>query len=432
MSSEEDGGVLQNVRHVAVDDALGQTFGNRRLADAGIADEQRVVLLPAAQDLNRALDFLVAPDQRVDLAVFGLEVEVDAVGFQRLVLLAALPFGLGLLVLGPARRAGFARPGALGDAMGDVVDRVVAGHLLLLQEVGRVAFAFGEDGDQNVGAGHLVAPGGLHVDDGTLDDALEAGGRLGVFAVVGDEIDQFVVDIVGHSLAQRGDIDTARLHHAHRIFIIHQRQKQMLQRGIFMVTFVGAGKRAVQGFFETTGEGWQRLVSLLFHDALQRMLVLAGEIHDLGHFGFGHLVGVDAALPHAILVDMEHDAGGFLAVLAEEALQNEHDELHRRVVVVQKKHPVKIRPFDLGLGAGDDRRALPVPAPSSPPPSSAADRMGDMAGERGHGPIPRSSRKRTGTDDVGMVGVTMVSNHTHGRWWSTLAVPSRPFIGRHR
>ena len=103
----EDGGVLQNVRHVAVDDALGQTFGNRRLADAGIADEQRVVLLPAAQDLNRALDFLVAPDQRVDLAVFGLEVEVDAVGFQRLVLLAALPFGLGLLVLGPAPACGF-------------------------------------------------------------------------------------------------------------------------------------------------------------------------------------------------------------------------------------------------------------------------------------------------------------------------------------
>jgi hypothetical protein len=62
----------------------------------------------------------------------------------------------------------------------DVVDRVVAGHVLLLQEIGGVALALGEDRDQHVGAGHLLAAGRLHVDHRALDHALEAGGRLGI------------------------------------------------------------------------------------------------------------------------------------------------------------------------------------------------------------------------------------------------------------
>jgi hypothetical protein len=64
----------------------------------------------------------------------------------------------------------------------DVVDRVVARHVLLLQEIGGVALALGEDRDQHVGAGHLLAAGRLDVDHRALDHALEAGGRLGVVA----------------------------------------------------------------------------------------------------------------------------------------------------------------------------------------------------------------------------------------------------------
>ena len=32
--------------------------------------------------------------------------------------------------------------------------------------------------------------------------------------------------------------------------------------------------------------------------------MLAGEVHDLGHLGLGHLESVDAAFPHAVLVDV--------------------------------------------------------------------------------------------------------------------------------
>ena len=83
----EDGGVLEHLRHLARDDLAGQAFGDGGLADAGIADEQRVVLLPAAEDLDRALDLGLAADQRVDLAVLRLLVEVDAIGVERVALL---------------------------------------------------------------------------------------------------------------------------------------------------------------------------------------------------------------------------------------------------------------------------------------------------------------------------------------------------------
>ena len=41
---------------VAVDDALGEALDDGRLADAGLAEEHRVVLGAAREDLDDALD----------------------------------------------------------------------------------------------------------------------------------------------------------------------------------------------------------------------------------------------------------------------------------------------------------------------------------------------------------------------------------------
>jgi len=70
-----------------MDDAARQTLRDSGLADAGIADEQRVVLLPPAQDLDGAVDLGLTADQRVDLAFARLLVEVDAIGVERVALL---------------------------------------------------------------------------------------------------------------------------------------------------------------------------------------------------------------------------------------------------------------------------------------------------------------------------------------------------------
>src|SRR5690606_3604006 len=91
------------------------------------------------------------------------------------------------------------------------------------------------------------------------------------------------------------------------------------------------------------------------------MLVLSGEVHDLSHFGLSHLVCIDPAFPHPMIVHVEHDTGRGLPILLEEALQNVDDELHGRIVVIQDKHPVERRLLNLRLGAGYD--CSPAPGP---------------------------------------------------------------------
>ena len=87
------------------------------------------------------------------------------------------------------------------------------------------------------------------------------------------------------------------------------------------------------------------------------MLVLAGEIHHLRHFGFRHLIGVDAALADAVLVDVQHDTRGVVLALAEETHDDMHDELHRRVVVIEEEDAIEVRPLRLRPRFGDNRGA---------------------------------------------------------------------------
>ena len=243
-------------------DAARQPFRDRGLADAGIADEQRIVLLPAAQHLDGPVDLGVAPDQRIDPAVLGLLVEIDAIGFERVALLLRLVAALGVgLFLHAAHRARFRQARPLGDAVADIIDRVVARHVLLLQEVGGVAFALGEDRDQHVGAGHLLAAGRLHVDDRALDHALEAGRRFEILGAVGDQVLQLGFQIGDQAAPQLVEIDIAGAHHRRGVGIVDQRQQQMLERRIFVVPLIGERERPVQGLFEAAREGWH----LQFH-----------------------------------------------------------------------------------------------------------------------------------------------------------------------
>ena len=64
----QDALVEQGLGDVAGDDPMGQALGDRGLADARLADERRVVLRPARQDLDDPLDLLLAADDRIELA----------------------------------------------------------------------------------------------------------------------------------------------------------------------------------------------------------------------------------------------------------------------------------------------------------------------------------------------------------------------------
>ena len=157
-----------------------------------------------------------AADQRVDTPVAGLAVQVDAVGIQRLAALAHDLFGIGILV-GAIDGAALLVALGLGDAVGDVVHRIQARHLLLLQVVDGVALALGEHGHQHVGAGHLLPAGGLYVDRRALQHALEAGSRLGVAELCGDQARQLIVDVIEDVGTQAFEIDAAGPQHRHGV-----------------------------------------------------------------------------------------------------------------------------------------------------------------------------------------------------------------------
>ena len=86
--------VLDAVGHVAVGDAQREAFGDGGLADARLADQHRIVLGPAGEHLDRAADFLVAADDRVELAFARRRGEVARIFLQRVVaVLGALRVG---------------------------------------------------------------------------------------------------------------------------------------------------------------------------------------------------------------------------------------------------------------------------------------------------------------------------------------------------
>ena len=77
--------VEQRLGHFAADDALGERLDDGGLADAGLADEDRVVLGAAREDLDDALDLLLAADDGVELvgARGGGQVDAELVDGRR-------------------------------------------------------------------------------------------------------------------------------------------------------------------------------------------------------------------------------------------------------------------------------------------------------------------------------------------------------------
>ncbi len=80
----DDSLVLEALGHVVLHDAQGEAFGDGRFADARLADEHGIVLGAARQHLDDAADFLVAADDRIELALAGALDQIDAVLLQGL------------------------------------------------------------------------------------------------------------------------------------------------------------------------------------------------------------------------------------------------------------------------------------------------------------------------------------------------------------
>ena len=142
---------LEDLGHLVRGDALGEALDDGGLADAGLADQHRVVLLAAREDLHDPLDLRLAADDRVELALLRLLREVAAELVEQL-------RGLRLL----ARRAARARLAAAGA--GEHADDLVADLLGVGVEVEQDprgdALVLADEAEQDVlGADVVVAEG---------------------------------------------------------------------------------------------------------------------------------------------------------------------------------------------------------------------------------------------------------------------------------
>src|SRR5262249_50090486 len=142
----QDALVLERLRDLTVDDALREPLDDRRLADARLADQHRIVLGPALQDLDGPADFVIAADDRVELPFAGALGQIDRVLLERL----ALTFGF-LRV--HARAA--------ADRLDGDVERL-AGEPVFLEESTRGALVVRQGKQKELARDELVAaPGGF-------------------------------------------------------------------------------------------------------------------------------------------------------------------------------------------------------------------------------------------------------------------------------
>ena len=122
-----------------------------------------------------------------------------------------------------------------------------------------MALPLGEDGDEHVGARHLLASRGLDVDHGALDHPLEPCRRLQSWRPSATRLAQFGIDVFDEVAAQGVEIDVAGAHDGGRVLIVDQRQKQMFERGVFVPPLAREGEGSMKGLFKAAGEARQGL-----------------------------------------------------------------------------------------------------------------------------------------------------------------------------
>ena len=243
-----DGALGEQFGHAALDDAARQALGDRGLADARLADQQRVVLAPPAKRLDDALELPVAADQRVDLAGERQRVEILGVIVERAVGRLGLALLLGfLLALGGVRLR------RLGDAVRDVIDHVQPRDALLLEEVDRVGILLSEDRNQHVGPGHFLLAGGLHVQDGALNHALKAERGLGVDLAVGRDARRLLGNMLRQVLAQLIDVGAAGAQNLRRGGVVQQGKEQVFDGDELVALLARLDERHVKTDFELLG-----------------------------------------------------------------------------------------------------------------------------------------------------------------------------------
>ncbi len=149
--------------HIALDDGLGEAFYNRGLSDAGLADEDGVVLRAPTQDLNDALNLIFPADYGVELLLLGENRQIAAEGVEG--------GGLGLLSRG---RLGAGTP-LIAKEADDFGLNAAEVDFHVLEHFGGDAFTLLDQAEEDVFRTDVTMVEAAGLLDGQLKDLLGTG-----------------------------------------------------------------------------------------------------------------------------------------------------------------------------------------------------------------------------------------------------------------
>ena len=139
---------------------------------------------------------------------------------------------------------------SLVDAVGDVIHHVETVDVALCEEIYRVRILLAEQGDQDIGAGHFLLVGGLHMQDGALDDTLETHCGLGIHFLVSRCDRSMRGNEVGQHLAQLVNIHAASTQYLRGGGVVQHGEQQMFDRDELVPLLARLDERQVQTDFQ--------------------------------------------------------------------------------------------------------------------------------------------------------------------------------------
>ena len=227
----EDLDVLERVRHLVAEQLRRQAFGHRRLADARIADEHRVVLAPPRQHFDRALQFCGAADERIEHARpaparSGCRSRSSS-GSRAVAGSSSPPPAPALSPGAPGATSGvLAMPCEMNSSTSSRVTPCCASR------IARVGLRLLQDRREHVADMRFVALRALHVHDGGLEHPAERGSLLRLpVAPARQMLDRFV-EVVVQLPPQRGGIGAAGREDPFAVGVVQQRVEQVFERQV--------------------------------------------------------------------------------------------------------------------------------------------------------------------------------------------------------
>ena len=221
-------GALQHVWNVAGMNPQCQAFGQRSLADAGLAHQQRIVLAAPAEDLDHPRELDTAADERIDLPRRRARDEISGVRVQRI-------HGRGhsgLRVNTRLRGRRVALP-----AMGNDPQQRETIDSLTPQEVRRMTLLLLEHKDQETARVDMLGARYRRVDDRLLYHAIQAERRLGLGRAGRRHGRKRLGQHLVHLPPQHVEVHAAHRQHLPSVGFVGDGPEQVLERHRVMTAF---------------------------------------------------------------------------------------------------------------------------------------------------------------------------------------------------